>query len=217
MEVECNNNNIMENSKDTALFSEEKLRPHLKAHYDVMFKCGVCRRGFEKLSEAVDHQDRRHESQENAEVIWPPVSRLLSARGKLRGCKRVLVGVTEAEIERHWETVHNQGGKNHKKKWQQFFEWRCRVCHNSGRRLVGLSAALAHVKEHFPGEDCYSEDSASDEGSGEQLVEQRQADPAGVGGRDTVVGNLVEGHDATARVVGEGQGALSDDIVNSGL
>ena len=52
MEVECNNN-IMENSKgprmpcnmcvDTALFSEEELRPHLKAHYDVMFKCGVCR------------------------------------------------------------------------------------------------------------------------------------------------------------------------------
>ena len=56
MEVECNNNNnIMKNSKgprmpcnicaDTALFSEEELRPHLKAHYDVivMFKCGVCR------------------------------------------------------------------------------------------------------------------------------------------------------------------------------
>ena len=53
MEVECNNNNIMENTKgplmpcnmcvDTALFSEEELRPHLKAHYDVMFKCGVCR------------------------------------------------------------------------------------------------------------------------------------------------------------------------------
>ena len=62
------------------------------------------------------------------------------------------------------------------------------------------------------------QDSASDEGSGEQLVEQRQADPAGVGGQDTAVGNLVacsEGHDA--RVVGEGQGALSDDIVNSGL
>ena len=56
----------------------------------------------------------------------------------------MLVGVTEAEvpnahvnifgwsshyliqIEKHWETVHNQGGKNHKKKWQQFFEWRCR-------------------------------------------------------------------------------------------
>ena len=47
MEVECNNNNnIMENSKgprmpcnmcaDTALFSEKELRPHLKAHYDVM-------------------------------------------------------------------------------------------------------------------------------------------------------------------------------------
>ena len=31
-------------------------------------------------------------------VIWPPVSRLLSARCKLRGCKRVLVGVTEAEV-----------------------------------------------------------------------------------------------------------------------
>jgi len=247
MEVECNNNNIMENSKgprmpcnmcaDTALFSEEKLRPHLKAHYDVMFKCGVCRRGFEKLSEAVEHQERRHKSQENAEVIWPPVSRLLSARCKLRGCKRVLVGVTEAEIEKHWATVHNQGGKNHKKNWQQFFEWRCRVCHNSGRRLVGLSAALAHVKEHFPGEDCYSsdttsggfssassyeecdsEDSASDEGSGEQLVEQRQGDNAGVGGEDTAVVNLVacpEGHDA--RVSGEGQGALSGDIVNAEL
>jgi len=247
MEVECNNNNIMQNTKgprmpcnmcvDTALFSEEELRPHLKAHYDVMFKCGVCRRGFEKLSEAVEHQERRHKSQENAEVIWPPVSRLLSARCKLRGCKRVLVGVTEAEIEKHWETVHSQGGKNHKKKWQQFFEWRCRVCHNSGRRLVGQSAALAHVREHFPGEDCYSsdttsggfssassyeecdsEDSASDEGSGGQLVEQRQADDARAGGQDTGVGNLAacpEGHDA--RDVVEGQDALSGDIVNAGL
>ena len=35
------------------------------------------------------------------------------------------------------------------------------------------------------------QDSASDEGSGGQLVEQRQADDAGVGGQDTVVGNLV--------------------------
>ena len=62
------------------------------------------------------------------------------------------------------------------------------------------------------------QDSASDEGSGEQLVEQRQANDAVVGGQDTAVGNLVacpEGHDA--RVVGEGQGALSDDIVNAGL
>ena len=62
------------------------------------------------------------------------------------------------------------------------------------------------------------QDSASDEGSGEQLVEQRQADDAGVGGEDTAVVNLVacpEGHEA--RVVGERQGALSDDIVNAGL
>ena len=35
------------------------------------------------------------------------------------------------------------------------------------------------------------QDSASDEGSGGQLVEQRQADDAGVGGQDTGVGNLV--------------------------
>ena len=62
------------------------------------------------------------------------------------------------------------------------------------------------------------QDSVSDEGSGGQLVEQRQPDGAGAGGQDTGVGNLVaypEGHDA--RVVGEGQGALSGDIVNAGL
>ena len=62
------------------------------------------------------------------------------------------------------------------------------------------------------------QDSACDEGSVEQLVEQRQADDAGVGGEDTAVGNLVacpEGHDA--RVSGEGQGALSGDIVNAEL
>ena len=62
------------------------------------------------------------------------------------------------------------------------------------------------------------QDSASDEGSGEQLVEQRQADPAGVGGQDTAVGNLVacpEGHDA--QVLGEGQCALSSDIVSARL
>ena len=62
------------------------------------------------------------------------------------------------------------------------------------------------------------QNSASDEGSGEKLVEQRQADPTGVGGEDTAVVSLVacpEDHDA--RVVGEGQGALSDDIVNAGL
>ena len=43
------------------------------------------------------------------------------------------------------------------------------------------------------------QDSACDEGSGEQLVEQRQADDAGVGGEDTAVVNLVacpEGHEA---------------------
>ena len=43
------------------------------------------------------------------------------------------------------------------------------------------------------------QDSASDEGSGEQLVEQRQGDNAGVGGEDTAVVNLVacpEGHEA---------------------
>ena len=62
------------------------------------------------------------------------------------------------------------------------------------------------------------QDSASDEGSGKQLVEQRKADDAGVGGQDTGVGNLVacpEGHDA--RDVVEGQDALSGDIVNAGL
>ena len=62
------------------------------------------------------------------------------------------------------------------------------------------------------------QDSVSDEGSGGQLVEQRQPDGAGAGGQDTGVGNLVvypEGHDAG--VEGEGQGALSGDIVNAGL
>jgi len=173
VDVECNNNIIIaEESTGPALpctmcvgntmLGEEALRRHLKIHYDAMFKCGVCRRGFEKLSEAVQHQDRKHADQGRAEVVWPAVSRLLSARCKLRGCKRELVGVTGPEVEEHLKAVHDQGGKKASKKRKQAFEWRCRVCHNSGRRLGGESAALAHVRAHCPGEDeCDASDTTS--------------------------------------------------------
>jgi len=171
-EVECNNNNIKgEESREPTLLlcsmcvgktllGEEALRRHLKVHYEAMFKCGVCRRGFEKLTEAVQHQGRKHA--DHTEVVWPPVSRLLSARCKLRGCKRELVGVTGTEVEEHLKAVHDQGGKKASKKLKQAFEWRCRVCHNSGRRLGGESAALAHVRAHCPGEEeCDASDTTS--------------------------------------------------------
>lgn len=171
---ECNNNNIKgEESTEPALLfcsmcvgktllGEEALRRHLKIHYEAMFKCGVCRRGFEKLSEAVQHQGRKHADQGNTEVVWPAVSRLLSARCKLRGCKRELVGVTGTEVEEHLKAVHDQGGKKLIKKRKHAFEWRCRVCHNSGRRLGGESAALAHVRAHCPGEEeCDASDTTS--------------------------------------------------------
>lgn len=173
MELEECNNNIKAEEPALLLCSmctantklgEEALRRHLKIHYDAMFKCGVCRRGFEKLSEAVRHQDKKHSDQGNTKVVWPPVSRLLSARCKLRGCKRELVGVTGIEVEEHLKAVHDdQGGKNTRKKRKQAFEWRCRICHNSGRRLGGETAALAHVKAHCPGEE---EIDASDTTSG---------------------------------------------------
>ena len=76
-------------------------------------------------------------------VVWPAVSRLLSARCKLRGCKRELVGVTGpevhfnhcdinlyvfcAQVEEHLKAVHDQGGKKASKKRKQAFEWRCRL------------------------------------------------------------------------------------------
>jgi len=173
VKVECNNNNIIADKSTgpalpctmcvgNTMLGEEALRRHLKIHYDAMFKCGVCRRGFEKLSEAVQHQDRKHADQGHAEVVWPAVSRLLSARCKLRGCKRELVGVTGPEVEEHLKAVHDQGRKKASKKRKQAFEWRCRVCHNSGRRLGGESAALAHVRAHCPGEDkCDASDTTS--------------------------------------------------------
>ena len=76
---ECNNNIKGEESTEPALLfcsmcvgktllGEEALRRHLKIHYEAMFKCGVCRRGFEKLSEAVQHQGRKHADQGNTEV-----------------------------------------------------------------------------------------------------------------------------------------------------
>jgi len=173
-EVECNNNNITvaDESRGPArrcsmcvgntVLGEEALRRHLKIHYDAMFKCGICRRGFEKLSEAVQHQDKRHADKGNIEVVWPAVSRLLSARCRLRGCKRELIGVTGTEVEEHLKAVHEQGGKKASTKRSQAFEWRCRVCHNSGRRLGGESAALAHVRSHCPGEDdCDASDTTS--------------------------------------------------------
>merc|ERR1719234_926312 len=61
--VECNNNNITVADEPrgparrcsmcagNTVLGEEALRRHLKVHYDAMFKCGICRRGFEKLSE----------------------------------------------------------------------------------------------------------------------------------------------------------------------
>jgi len=172
-EVECNNNIKGEESTEPALLfcsmcvgktllGEEALRRHLKIHYEAMFKCGVCRRGFEKLSEAVQHHGRKHAGQGDTEVVWPPVSRLLSARCKLRGCKRELVGVTGTEVEEHLKAVHDQGGKKASKKRKQAVEWRCRVCHNSGRRLGGEIAALAHVRAHCPGEEeCDASDTTS--------------------------------------------------------
>ena len=142
--VECNNNNIIAADESSGpsrrcsmcvgntVLGEEALRRHLKIHYDAMFKCGICRqekiliiwttfftsfprRGFEKLSEAVQHQDKRHADKGDIEVIeqlpgeitvsclgkvvWPAASRLLSARCRLRGCKRELVGVTGKEVQ----------------------------------------------------------------------------------------------------------------------
>jgi len=172
--VECNNNNIIAADESSGpsrrcsmcvgntVLGEEALRRHLKIHYDAMFKCGICRRGFEKLSEAVQHQDKRHADKKDIEVVWPAASRLLSARCRLRGCKRELVGVTGTEVEEHLKAVHDQGGKKASTKRNQAFEWRCRVCHNSGRRLGGESAALAHVRSHCPGEDnCDASDTTS--------------------------------------------------------
>ena len=67
-------------------------------HYYGFLETSFYRRGFAKLPDAVEHQEKRHPEDGSTEVIWPAVSRLLSARCKLRGCKRELVGVTGAEV-----------------------------------------------------------------------------------------------------------------------
>ena len=56
---ECNNNMKKEQCRmcvTTNLLEEEQLAKHMKEHYDAMFKCSVCRRGFEALSDATRHQ-----------------------------------------------------------------------------------------------------------------------------------------------------------------
>ena len=74
------------------------------------------------------------------------------------------MGVTGVEVEEHFRLEHRGSGKVAGRR-RSAVEWRCRwvapwhrpsihrpalsrICHNSGRRLAGEAAALAHAAAH---------------------------------------------------------------------
>lgn len=163
---ECNNNMKKEQCRmcvTTNILEEEQLAKHMKEHYDAMFKCSVCRRGFEALSDATRHQDKHHGSA--APALWPAGGEmLLAARCKIRGCKRHIAGVTGDQIEEHFRVDHGMGEQKAAARRSRAVEWSCRLCSNSGRRFVGEKEALCHAEGHCRGEQ--EEDDSSDTSSG---------------------------------------------------
>ena len=140
---------------------EEQYYQHLKLdHYEALFKCSVCRLGFEAASDAVKHQRKHHGG--GGRVVWPGRSELLlAARCKVRDCKRELVAVTGAQVEEHFVLEHGLSSAKATLRRQQGVEWRCRVCTNIGRRLCGETAALAHAATHGKWEEVDESDTSS--------------------------------------------------------
>eukprot|EP00092_Neocalanus_flemingeri_P034654 GFUD01037696.1.p1 GENE.GFUD01037696.1~~GFUD01037696.1.p1 ORF type:complete len:275 (+),score=83.75 GFUD01037696.1:67-891(+) len=146
----------------------EEYFKHLKEHYAVLFKCKVCRLGFEEWRDVLRHIAKHHSSNlsQVEEHVSLPVSadRMLLAKCKLRKCRRQFVAMTGAELEQHFLMEHWRS----RGKVAIGVEWNCRVCSNGGRRFRGWEEAVRHAEMHLAGLIVSAKDfeSESDTSSG---------------------------------------------------
>ena len=132
-------------------YTEEEYVVHLKAHSESLFRCGVCRLGFESWKLAGKHlQKHRGEGSGAREVVLPAGSeRLLTATCRFKKCRKVFVGLAGAELEQHLFSLHWKSRK--KGVGGKAVDWSCRMCNNGGRVFRGYQAALRHAELHKAG------------------------------------------------------------------
>ena len=71
---------------------------HLKTHFSKLFKCSVCKFGFEKWVEAVRHVNNRHEAVADRRVLLPQsAEQLLAASCRLRRCRRQFLALSSKD------------------------------------------------------------------------------------------------------------------------
>lgn len=70
----------------------------MKTHFSKLFKCSVCKFGFEKWVEAVRHVNNRHEAVADRRVLLPQsAEQLLAASCRLRRCRRQFLALNSKD------------------------------------------------------------------------------------------------------------------------
>jgi len=161
---EENNNKIvkLENSEELPkkrcsmclsgkMFSVQDYLKHLKEHYAMLFKCKICKLGFEEWRGVIRHMAKYHATalpHVESQVNFPAsAQRMLLAKCRVRRCRRQFLAMTEVEMEQHFLMEH----WGYRKKVAEGVDWSCRLCNNGNRRFRSWKDALSHAEMHLAG------------------------------------------------------------------
>jgi len=165
------------------MFSIQDYLKHLKEHYSLLFKCKICKLGFEEWKGVVRHIGKYHTAaltNVESQVSFPANSRrLLLAKCRVRRCRRQFLAMTEVEMEQHFLMEH----WGYRKKVAEGVDWSCRLCNNGNRRFRGWEDAISHAEMHHAGllvtsKDVESESDTSSGGfsSGDDCLSSEEGD-----------------------------------------
>jgi len=165
------------------MFSIPDYQRHLKEHYALLFKCKICKLGFEEWRGVVRHVAKYHAAalpHVESQVKFPAsAQRMLLAKCRVRRCRRQFLAMTEVEMEQHFLMEH----WGYRKKVAEGVDWSCRLCNNGNRRFRGWEDALSHAEMHLAGllvtsKDVESESDTSSGGfsSGDDCLSSEEGD-----------------------------------------